>query len=139
MEWLTTEARAELFDTAPIALLTIDSMGSIVSANSQATTLFGFSQREFVGKALSTLMDVGDPESMSETAWIDGQGHRRDGATFSAALSTATISTEFGILTTAAIVDVSERVARTAEADRVRTEAERVRLVVEIERVKAHG
>jgi hypothetical protein len=139
MEWLSTEARADLFDTAPIALLTIDSTGSIVFANSQATDLFGFSHREFVGKSLSTLMDLSDSAPSTQTAWIDAQGHRRDGETFSAALSTTTFSTDFGSLTTAAIVDVSERVARTAEADRVRTEAERVRLVVEIERVKAHG
>jgi hypothetical protein len=138
-ERLTAETSAELFEAAPIALLTVDATESIVLANSQAESLFGFSDRELIGRALSTLIDLSNPESTSRTKWIEATGHRRDGVTFSAAASISTVSTEFGIFTTAAIVDVSERVALTAEANRVRTEAERVRLVVEGERVKAQG
>jgi PAS domain S-box-containing protein len=137
MERLTAEASAELLDAAPIALLTIDAAGSIVLANSQAASLFGYSRRELIGTSLSTLIDLSDPASASRTLWIEATGHRPDGVTFSAAASISTASTEYGVLTTAAIVDVSERVAVTAEADRVRTEAERVRLVAEGERVKA--
>jgi PAS domain S-box-containing protein len=139
MERLTAEASAELFDAAPIALLTVDASGLIVLGNSQAESLFGYSHLDLIGRDLSGLIDLSDPVSTSRTMWIEATGHRRDGATFSAAASISTASTEFGILTTAAIVDVSERVAVTAEADRVRTEAERVRLVVEVERVKAQG
>jgi hypothetical protein len=139
MERLVAGSTSELFDAAPIALLTVDATGSIVLANTQAESLFGLSPRELIGRALSELIDLSDPVLTSRTMWIEAKGHRRDGVTFSAAASLATVSTESGVLTIAAIVDVSERVAIAAEADRVRTEAERVRLVVEVERVKAHG
>jgi PAS domain S-box-containing protein len=139
MERLITEVSAELFEAAPVALLTVDPTGAIVLANQQAESLFGFAHRELLGEALSTLIDLSDPTSTSQTSWIEATGHRRDGVTFSAAASVSTASTEIGVLTTAAVVDVSERVAVTAEANRVRTEAERVRLVVEVERVKAQG
>ncbi|HEY1763241.1 MAG TPA: PAS domain S-box protein, partial [Acidimicrobiales bacterium] len=139
MERLTAKASAELFDAAPIALLTVDASGLIVLGNSQAESLFGYSNEDLIGRDLSGLIDLSDPVSTSRTMWIEATGHRRDGVTFSAAATISTASTELGVLTTAAIVDVSERVAVTAEADRVRTEAERVRLVVEFERVKAQG
>ncbi len=139
MERLSAETSAELFETAPIAMLTFDATGSIVLANSQAETLFGFDPEELVGRSLSSLIDVGGPESPSRTTWMETKGYRRDDTTFSAAASLSTVSSKLGVFTTAAVVDVSERVALTAEADRVRTEAERVRLVVEVERVKAQG
>jgi hypothetical protein len=139
MVQLTAGTSSELFGAAPIALLTIDATGSIVLANTQAESLFGLSPRELIGRAFSELIDVSDPVLTSRTMWIEAMGHRRDGVTFSAAASLSTVSTESGVLTIAAIVDVSERVAVAAEADRVRTEAERVRLVVEVERVKAQG
>src|SRR6202167_4179393 len=139
MQRLSAGASAELFNTAPIALLTVDAAGSIVLDNTQAESLFGYAHLELAGRALSELIDLSDPVLTSRTMWMEALGHRRDGVTFSAAASVSTVETKNGVLTTAAIVDVSERVAVKAEADRVRTEAERVRLVVEVERVKAQG
>ena len=139
MERLAADSSSELLEAAPIALLTVDATGSIVLANTRAELLFGFSPQELVGQALSDLINLSDSVPNTRTGWVEALAHRRNGATFSAAASLATVSTESGVLTVAAIVDVSERVALTAEADRVRTEAERVRLVVEVERVKAQG
>ena len=139
MERLTAGASLELFDAAPIALLSVDEGGLIVIANAQAESLFGFSPRELTGRALSELIDLSDPVLTSRTMWMEAMGRRRDGATFSAAASISKVPTDSGVLAIAAIVDVSERVAVAAEAHRERTEAERVRLVVEGERVKAQG
>jgi signal transduction histidine kinase len=60
------------------------------------------------------------------------RGRRRDGTTFPAEISLSAISTDEGILVTAAVRDVTERLEITAERERLRTQAERDKLVRQV-------
>jgi signal transduction histidine kinase len=55
-------------------------------------------------------------------------GRRRDGSTFPAEISLSAIDTDEGILVTAAVRDVTDRLEVQAERERLKTQAERDRL-----------
>jgi signal transduction histidine kinase/ActR/RegA family two-component response regulator len=55
-------------------------------------------------------------------------GQRRDGSTFPAELSLSAVDTDDGLLVTAAVRDVTERLAAAEERERLRSQAERDRL-----------
>ena len=61
-------------------------------------------------------------------AGLELAGRRRDGSTFPAEISLSAIDTGEGILVSAAVRDVSERLELQAERERLKTQAERDRL-----------
>ena len=61
-------------------------------------------------------------------AGMELAGRRRDGSTFPAEISLSAIDTDEGILVTAAVRDVTERLETQAERERLRSQAERARL-----------
>jgi signal transduction histidine kinase/CheY-like chemotaxis protein len=71
---------------------------------------------------------VADPQPRPMGADMQLAGRRRDGTTFPAEISLSAIDTEQGILVSAAVRDVTERLEIAAERERLRSQAERDKL-----------
>ena len=131
----------QLFDAAPDAMIAVEWDGSVTMANTQAVRLFGYPAGEFIGRAVETLVPAetraaleeqrirffADPETQPLQTGLKMSGLRRDGSTFPAEITLSALPRENGMSVTAAIRDVSERVALDKERERLRAEAERER------------
>ncbi|MBS1198360.1 MAG: hypothetical protein H6R18_2145 [Proteobacteria bacterium] len=110
-------------DSVLEAIITINTQGTIVSANAAAETIFGWSVEELVGKDISMLMP--EPHCNRHQQYLDayvagGPPHivgyerevealRRDGTIFPAELGVSEIRLEEGRLFIGVIRDVTER------------------------------
>lgn len=113
--------RSDLFEFAPDALIAVDETAAIVLANSRAAELFGYSEREVVGRPVSLLMPDCDGDWLTEGALkyanVDGSngrepqllGRKQDGSEFRCEVALSAIETGTGRLAMAAIRDVTER------------------------------
>ncbi len=133
---------AGLLEAVPDAMVCVDRDGRIALVNAQAERLFGYRRDELVGQAVEVLVPdevrvahrghqagyMADPRSRPMDAGLDLAGRRRDGSTFPAEISLSAIDTDEGILVTAAVRDVTERLEIAAERERQRTQAERDKL-----------
>ncbi len=131
----------QLFDAAPDAMIAVEWDGSVTMANTQAVRMFGYRAGEFIGRGVETLVPeevrgaleqeriryFADPEVQPLQSGMKISGLRRDGSRFPAEITLSALPTEQGRLVTAAIRDVSERLAMEAERERLRAEAERER------------
>jgi PAS domain S-box-containing protein len=131
----------QLFDAAPDAMIAIEWDGSVTMANTQAVRLFGYPAGEFIGRGVETLVPeeiratmeqertryFADPETQPLQTGLKMAGLRRDGSTFPAEITLSALPTGNGMAVTAAIRDVSDRVAMDKERERLRAEAERER------------
>ena len=119
-----------------------DRDGRIVLVNAQAERLFGYRREDLAGQPVEILVPdamkaghpalragyAADPRPRPMGAGKELSGRRRDGSTFPAEISLSAIDTDEGLLVSAAVRDVTERLALQAEHDRLRTQAERDRL-----------
>ena len=131
-----------LLEAAPDAMVCVDESGLIALVNAQAERLFGFGREELVGQPVEVLVPeaaravhprlraeyLADPRPRPMGAGMELACQRRDGSTFPAEISLSAIDTEEGILVTAAVRDITERLEVQAERERLRTQAERDRL-----------
>jgi PAS domain S-box-containing protein len=131
-----------VFDAAPDAMIAVAAGGSIVMANAQAVQLFGYPAGELIGQPVEMLVPeearaemtvqraayFADPQSQAIDTALRMSGQRRDGRTFPAEITLNTLPVDDGILVTAAIRDVTERLALEAERERLRAIAERERV-----------
>ena len=131
-----------LLEAAPDAMVCVDGEGRIALVNAQAERLFGYGREELVGQLVDMLVPdavrpvhprrragyVADPLPRPMGAGVELAGRRRDGTTFPAEISLSAIDTDEGILVTAAVRDVSERLEAQEERQRLKTQAERGRL-----------
>jgi PAS domain S-box-containing protein len=155
---ITARRRAEakfgdLLEAAPDAILGCAADGRIVLVNSKVEQLFGYDREELLGQPVEIL--VPDAERIvhvehrerylaAQTARPMGVGQplfgrRRDGGLFPVEISLSTIETEDGVIVSAAIRDITERVRvheelqdlyerlRTANEDLERRVGERTR------------
>lgn len=124
---------AALFSSAPDGQVIVDGDGTIVLANPQAESMFGWSSGSMVGRPIEDLV----PDRFRDTHTADraayhGQPHtrpmglglelrarRRDGSEFPVEISLSPVRTGMGLLVIAAVRDVSERVAREAHSHRI--------------------
>ena len=116
--------------------------GRMALANAQAGRLFGYSKDEMVGKPVEMLVPdaargvhtghraayMNDSKPRPMGVGKELAGRRRDGSTFPAEISLSSIDTDEGLLVTAAIRDITERLEVQAERERLRAVAERSRL-----------
>jgi PAS domain S-box-containing protein len=131
-----------LLEAVPDAMVCVDAAGRIVLVNAQTERLFGYRRDELTGQPVEILVPdaikaghpahragyVADPRPRPMGAGIELAGRRRDGSTFPAEISLSAIDTGEGILVSAGVRDVSERLELQAERERLKSEAERDRL-----------
>jgi hypothetical protein len=143
---VTERRRAEakfraLLEAAPDAMVCVGPEGRIMLVNAQAERLFGYTRDELVGQAVELLLPESargahpghrrayfeNPAPRQMGAGMQLACLRKDGSEFPADISLSALDTEEGVLVSAAIRDVTERLAAQAEAESLRMEADRQR------------
>ncbi|BAL92212.1 putative multi-sensor signal transduction histidine kinase [Actinoplanes missouriensis 431] len=140
-----------LLEAAPDAIVGVAADGRISLVNAQAERLFGYQRSELLGKSIEVLVPPagrpGHPEKR-QRYFADpqprpmGSGRplaacRKDGSEFPAEISLSAFETEDGVIVSAAIRDVSERIEAQAERQRLEAEGERLVAAAERERLEA--
>ena len=137
-------AHTDLLELVPDAFVGIVDSGEIVLANGQAEVLFGYAREELIGSQIELLMPARcvqshvadrdqyfhDPHPRPMGAGLEFSGQRKDGSEFPAEISLASITLDSGqVLATAAIRNVTDRMAILQEKERLEVEAEKERLL----------
>ncbi len=131
-----------LLEAAPDAMICVDSSGDIALMNAQAERLFGYSRDELVGKSVDLLVPDGvrdrhpefrnhyfeDPRPRPMGADRQLVARRKDGSEFPAEISLSAVETTQGLLVSAAVRDVTDRLEAQAERDRLKAQADEQRL-----------
>ena len=131
-----------LLEAAPDAMVCVAADGRIALVNAQTERLFGYRRDELIGQLVDILVPdavqaghpahrtayLADPRPRQMGAGLELSGRRRDGSTFPAEISLSAIDTDEGILVSAAVRDVSDRLELEAERERLKTQTERDRL-----------
>ncbi len=131
-----------LLEAAPDAMLCVDASGSITLVNAQVERLFGYHRDDLVGRPVELLVPekartvhprrresyVADPHPRPMGAGMELAGRRRDGTEFPCEISLSALETDDGLLVTATVRDVTERLEAQAERERLKAAAERERL-----------
>ncbi|EIV94412.1 PAS domain S-box protein [Frankia sp. QA3] len=142
----TSSLARGLLDAAPDAIVAVRADGRIALVNAQAERLFGYTREELNGEPVEILIPesarrlhphhrgsyLRDPQPRPMGAGMELAGRRRDGSEFPAEISLSAIEVENGILITAAIRDVTDRLEAQAERERLRAQAERKRIEAQL-------
>ena len=149
---VTERKRAEgrflgLLEAAPDAMVCVAADGRIALVNAQVERLFGYRREELVGQPVEILVPdaaralhpghragyLANPQPRPMGADLNLSARRRNGSTFPVEILLSTIDTDLGILVTAAVRDVTDRLEAQAERDRIRARAEQDRLQAQTE------
>jgi len=137
------EARFEaLLEAAPDAIIVVDDTGSITVANQRATDLFGYASDELIGHPVEMLVPVenrhahpdlrhgyvGHPTVRPMGAGLQLWGLRKDGSRFPVDISLSPLETSSGTLVSAAVRDITERLAAEAALRAAKEEAEQANM-----------
>jgi protein-histidine pros-kinase len=137
------EARFEsLLEAAPDAIVVADEQGTITVANHRATDLFGYSTDELIGQPVEMLVPhqnrehhpqlrsgyVGHPAVRPMGAGLQLWAVRKDGSRFPVDISLSPLETPSGILVSAAVRDITERLAAEEALRAAKEEAEQANL-----------
>ena len=115
----------QLLDSAPDAIVIIDSLGAIRLVNRQAETLFGYRRDELINEAVEVLVPdrlrgthplqragyFSNPDTRPMGAGLELHARRKDGTEVPVDISLSSLETSEGLLVSAAIRDISERKA----------------------------
>jgi PAS domain S-box-containing protein len=118
-----------LLEAAPDAIVGVTPDGRIALVNAQVERLFGYHRDDLLGRPVEILVPeyardkhpghragyLRDPAPRPMGAGMQLAGRRRDGSRFPAEISLSSIDTEDGVLVSAAIRDVSDRVRAEAK------------------------
>jgi len=123
----------QLLDSAPDGVVVVDAHGLIRLVNRQAELMFGYDRRELLGQVLEILVPdtlkavhprhraeyFSHPIARPMGALLNLTARRKDGGEFPVSISLSSVETDDGLLVSAAVRDITER---------LRIEAERARL-----------
>lgn len=112
-----------LLETAPDAVVVVNSKGEIVLANLEAEKMFGYQKSEILGQSLSMLIPArsrenhrkyqaeffSEPKVRSMRSGPEFFGLHKEGREFPIEVSLSPLETDEGILVTSAIRDITER------------------------------
>jgi two-component system sensor kinase FixL len=135
---LSEETLLKVLETAPDAIVVVDSRGVIVRVNAQAENMFGYRREELEGKKVEILVPVrnqrghvADRQGFFKQPYTRAMGQmgkplfglRKDGREFPVEISLSPLKTEESLqLVTSTIRDITQR--KEFEAERSRNEAE---------------
>ncbi len=130
---------AELLNAAPDAMIVVDRRGLIVLANRHVESMFGYRPNELLTRPIESLLPerfraahaghrgayFDKPRRREMGAGLDLYGLRRDGSEFPVEISLSAFEMPEGMMTSAAIRDVSDQVKVREQLAAARDEAER--------------
>src|SRR5487761_2426071 len=115
-------------ETIPDAIIGVDSTGRITFVNAEVEQLFGYQRDELIGEPVEILVPEGfrDLHREDRTVYLQNPkprpmgamqlaGQRKDGSQFRAEISLSAFQTDRGLIVSAAVRDVTERVRADAE------------------------
>lgn len=128
-----------LLETAPDAMIIVDSGGDIVVVNSQVERMFGFLREELYGEQIEILLPENvrrshinnragysaDPHVRPMGRALELKGRRKDGSLFPVEISLSPVTTDVGSFVSSVIRDVTERKEMEREIIEARNSAER--------------
>ena len=140
-----------LLEAAPDAIVGVAADGRITLVNAQAERLFGWPRNELLGQPIEALVPdsaraghpvkrdryFADPRPRPMGSGQPLRARRKDGTEFPAEISLSALETEDGLIVSAAIRDVTERIEALAERQRLEAERERLAAAAERERLEA--
>ncbi len=131
-------------------VIVVDRAGLIVFVNAQAERMFGYHRDELVGQPVETLVpdDLAAVHRRLRERYFDDARHRamgdgqplqarrRDGSDFPAEISLSCLHTDTDTIVSAAVRDISDRLAAEAEQARLRQESEQARMQERLQRTQ---
>jgi PAS domain S-box-containing protein len=128
-----------LLEGAPDAIIGVTKDGRITLMNAQTERLFGYRRDELLGQSVDILVPeriraahpghrlhyFSSPQPRPMGAGVALAALRKDGTEFPAEISLSSLETDEGVIVSAAVRDVTERLAAQAERERLAAQAER--------------